>query len=91
MKFKRMERSAKIIWRTGKAIKKQKQKLIEQAKRIANPKYGKTERDEIMLYNSMAMGLQNYFRTDDRGLAFAAAADSVGINIPTTERGQRRL
>ena len=45
-----------------KAVKKQKQKLIEQAKRIANPKYGKTERDEIMLYNSMVMGLQNYYR-----------------------------
>ena len=36
--------------------------MIEQAKRIANPKYGKTERDEIMLYNSMVMGLQNYYR-----------------------------
>jgi len=45
-----------------KAIQRQKQKLMEQAKRIASPTNGRKERDEITLYNSMVMGMQNYYR-----------------------------
>jgi group II intron reverse transcriptase/maturase len=45
-----------------KAIQRQKQKLVEQVKRIAKPTYGRKERDEITLYNSMVMGTQNYYR-----------------------------
>lgn len=44
-----------------KAILKQKQKLVEQVKRIQRPANGRKERDEITLYNSMVMGMQNYY------------------------------
>jgi group II intron reverse transcriptase/maturase len=44
-----------------KAIKNQTQKLVEQAKRIAKPSKGRNEYDEIMLYNTMVMGTQNYY------------------------------
>lgn len=45
-----------------KALKKQKQKFVEQAKNVAKPRPGKEEIDEIKLYNSMVMGTQNYYR-----------------------------
>lgn len=45
-----------------KAIDHQNQKLVEQAKKIAKPSKGRKEYDEIMLYNSMVMGVQNYYR-----------------------------
>ena len=45
-----------------KALKKQKQKFVEQAKNVAKPRPGKEEVDEIKLYNSMVMGTQNYYR-----------------------------
>lgn len=45
-----------------KQLKRQKEKLIEQTKRIARPKPAKTEMDEIKLYNPMVMGMQNYFQ-----------------------------
>lgn len=45
-----------------KALKKQKQRFIEQAKNVAKPRPGKEEIDEIKLYNSMVMGTQNYYK-----------------------------
>lgn len=47
---------------SDKQFKRVKAKLLEQAKRIAKPAPGKTERDEITLYNSMVTGTQNYYR-----------------------------
>jgi group II intron reverse transcriptase/maturase len=44
-----------------KAIEHQKQKLAKQAKKIAKPPKGRKEYDEITLYNSMVMGVQNYY------------------------------
>jgi len=44
-----------------KAIKKQRQKLIEQVKVIARPKY-RTEQEEVALYNEMVLGAQNYYQ-----------------------------
>ena len=44
-----------------KKMKQEKEKLIQKAKRIARPRDGKTERDEIMFYNTKVMGIQNYF------------------------------
>jgi len=46
---------------SDKKLKAERHKLVEQAKRIARPAKGKTERDEIMLYNSMVMGIQEYY------------------------------
>jgi len=45
-----------------KAIKKQHRKLVEQVKVIAKPGKDRTEREEVALYNSMVMGLQNYYQ-----------------------------
>lgn len=45
-----------------KALKRSKEKLVKQAKRIANPVDVHMERAEIRLYNSQVMGLQNYYR-----------------------------
>ena len=53
------------------AIKRQN--LVEQAKRIATPRDGKSEVDEIKLYNTMVMGMQNYYCL---GLRTGTQADS---------------
>ena len=47
---------------SDKQLKRKKQSLIEQAKRIANPRPEKGEFGEIRLYNSMVMGMQNYYQ-----------------------------
>lgn len=47
---------------SDKKVKQIQEKLAEQAKNVARPRPGKKERDEIMLYNAMVMGEQNYFR-----------------------------
>ena len=44
-----------------KASKRIENNLKEQAKRIARPKEHKTVADEVKLYNSMVMGIQNYY------------------------------
>lgn len=47
---------------SDKQLERQRQKLVEQAKKVAKPKKGRTELDEIKLYNAMVMGCQNYYR-----------------------------
>jgi len=46
----------------NKKMKQERQKLTKQAKAIAKPTAGRSELDEIRLYNSMVMGIQNYYR-----------------------------
>ena len=45
-----------------KAFQKQRQKLVNQAKNIAKPRDYYREEGEIRVYNSMVMGLHNYYR-----------------------------
>lgn len=45
-----------------KAIRNAKNKLKEQAKRIATPRKERNEIGEIRLYNSIVLGIQNYYR-----------------------------
>ena len=45
-----------------KRLKAERDKLVEQAKRIARPRHGKTESEEIRTYNSMVMGIQESFK-----------------------------
>lgn len=45
-----------------KKLELERQKLVEQAKRIARPSEGKHLMDEIRLYNSMVLGIQNYYQ-----------------------------
>lgn len=47
---------------SDKQLKRANQKLVEQAKRIAKPTPGRIDLDEIRLYNSMVLGIQNYYR-----------------------------
>jgi len=47
---------------SDKNLDKMRKKLIEQAKRIAKPHDGISEKDEINRYNSMVMGMQNYYQ-----------------------------
>jgi group II intron reverse transcriptase/maturase len=44
-----------------KQRQRKKQNLIEQAKYVAHPRKGRNEYSEITLYNSMVMGMQNYY------------------------------
>lgn len=46
---------------SDKQLKRKKQALVEQAKKIAKPDPKKGEYGEICLYNSMVMGTQNYY------------------------------
>lgn len=39
-----------------------KAEVIGQAKQMVCPRYGKTELDEIRIYNSMVMGIQEYYK-----------------------------
>jgi group II intron reverse transcriptase/maturase len=45
-----------------KNLSHKRQKLVEQAKRIARPRKECGEQGEIRLYNSMVAGMQNYYR-----------------------------
>lgn len=47
---------------SDKQLERKKQLLVEQIKRLARPTNGRTELDEVRLYNSMVMGMQNYYR-----------------------------
>ena len=45
-----------------KKMELERQKLVEQAKRIAKPSEGNRPLDEIRLFNSMVLGIQNYYQ-----------------------------
>lgn len=47
---------------SNKQLKRQREKLTEQAKRIAKPSQNQMKANEVRLYNSMVMGMQNYYR-----------------------------
>jgi len=46
---------------SDKQLNRKKQALIEQAKNVASPRKDRNEYREISLYNSMVMGMQNYY------------------------------
>jgi len=46
---------------SDKNLASKRQKLVNQAKRIAKPSKGREEKQEVVLYNSMVMGMQNYY------------------------------
>ena len=45
-----------------KNLQHKRDKLVKQAKRIARPRQHRGEKDEIALFNSMVLGMQNYYR-----------------------------
>lgn len=58
-----------------KNLKYARQKLVEQARRIAQPRKRYGEQGEAQLYNSIVMGMQNYYR-----LATLISADFGRLN-----------
>ena len=64
-KIKMIPRRKKLVVKShisDKQFKTQKDKLVSQAKKIASPSKGKTELEETRLYNSMVLGMQNYYQ-----------------------------
>lgn len=64
-KIKVQKKGQKLVIKShisDKQMKRKKEALTEQAKRIANPRPKRKELGEIRLYNSMVMGMQNYYR-----------------------------
>ena len=64
-KIKAVPKGGKYVVKShirDKQLDHAKQKLKEQAKRVARPPENSTERQEINRYNSMVMGIQNYYR-----------------------------
>ena len=47
---------------SDKNLEKMRKKLVEQARRIAKPRNGVSEKEEIFRYNKAVMGMQNYYR-----------------------------
>lgn len=45
-----------------KQLQAEREKLLGQAKQIVRPRHGKTELDEIRIYNSMVLGIQEYYK-----------------------------
>lgn len=45
-----------------KQLQAERNKLVEQAKQLAKPRHGKTELDEVRIFNSMVMGIQEYYK-----------------------------
>lgn len=45
-----------------KRLQAERDKLVRQAKQIVYPQHGKTEVDEIRIFNSMVMGIQEYYK-----------------------------
>ena len=78
---------------SDKQFRRKKQALTEQARKIAKPDPKKGEYGEIRLYNSMVMGLQNYYQiaTDvniDCGVLNRAVM-TVFTNRLRTQKGSR--
>lgn len=77
----------------NKKMTVEREKLVEQAKRIARPRQGYTQLAEITLYDEMVLGIQNYFKIatcislDCRDLHRAVM--TVLTNRLNTEKGSR--
>lgn len=73
----------------------EREKLVEQAKRIARPRQGYTQLAEITLYDEMVLGIQNYYRIatcislDCRDIHRAVM--TVLTNRLNTEKGSRLM
>ena len=46
---------------SDKSLQRERQKLVLQAKRVAKPPDGRTEVDELRIFNATVMGVQNYY------------------------------
>lgn len=95
-KIKMREKGNKQVVKSSicdKQLNRLRQKLVEQAKRIAKPQCERKEYDEVKLYNSMVMGIQNYYRiaTDIalNGAVLHRTVMTVLTNRLRTQKGNR--
>jgi hypothetical protein len=64
-KIKVCPKGKKLVVRShiaDKNLEHKRHKLVAQAKRIAVPRKGRKEQEEIRLYNSIVVGMQNYYQ-----------------------------
>lgn len=88
-KIKVHEKGTKYVVKShisDKQLKRAGQKLVEQAKRIAKPAPGRIDLDEIRLYNSMVLGIQNYYQ-----IATHVVVDCRILKFSTTTVLKNRL
>ena len=71
---------------SDKQLSSKKTALLEQAKHVAHPRPGKNEYEEILLYNSMVMGMQNYYQ-----IATCISADFSTLSRAVLTVFQNRL
>lgn len=71
---------------SDKQLSSKKTALLEQAKHVAQPRPGKNEHEEILLYNSMVMGMQNYYQ-----IATSISADFSTLSRAVLTVFQNRL
>lgn len=91
-KLKLRKRSKKFVIKShmgDKASKQIKHKLGFQAKKMVTPAKLKTERDEIMLYNSMVIGIQNYYSIATEISKDCSKINRLIITILTNRLGDR--
>lgn len=78
---------------SDKQIKRKKEALVEQAKRIAKPRPNYGETGEIHLYNAMVMGMQNYYCIATEVNADCQVSNRAVMTVLTnrlyTQRGNR--
>jgi hypothetical protein len=88
-KMKLHPKAGKMVVRShmsDKALKRVKNNLKEQIKRIEHPSKGKSERDEVVRYSLMVMGLQNYYC-----IATHISVDTREIQYEVMQRLEKRL
>ncbi len=98
LKFKLRKKDKKEVVTShisDKAMERIRKNLIEQAKRIARPRDRKGEIGEILLYNQMVMGIQNYYQIAtevSRDLArIQWAVSKILYNRLKTNKGSRLI
>ena len=73
-----------------KALQKQKKALTEQARNIAHPRAGRTELSETRLYNSIVMGIQNYYRIATHVNLDCAILNRMVMTVLTNKLGTKK-
>lgn len=73
-----------------KALNREKTKLIEQAKHITKPRDDKTEKQEIILYNQIVEGIQNYYCIATNVNIDAAELNKAIMTVLTNRLGTQK-
>ncbi len=95
-KIKVHEKAKKYVVKShisDKQLKHKRDKLVEQAKKVAKPPKGSTEQYEVKLYNSMVLGMQDYYHmathVNPDCATLNRAVMTVFTNRLSTQKGNR--